>query len=142
MITVIMKDGTEVLVTEGNELVPYSEYGPNDIMVAIYRRDIQAWTLGRLMSLRAGDFFRKLEMPESAEYAFLVTKAPRASTSSFSMSRRKELVQATIQLEGITLVQLSKLPPVLARRLLNGPEDKREVISSHTRLLLENETTS
>ena len=142
MITVIMKDGTEVLVGDGKELVPYSEYGPNDLLVAIYRRDIQAWTMGRLMSLREGDFFRKLDMPESAEHAFLVTKAPRASTTSFSWSRRKELHESTIHMEGVTLVQLSKLPPVLARRLLNGPDNKQEVITSHTRLLLENGTTS
>jgi hypothetical protein len=138
MITVIMKDGTEVLVKGENEIVPYSEHGPNDLLVAIYRRDVQAWTIGRLMSLREGDFFRKLDMPESAEHAFLVTKAPRASITSFSWARRKNANEATVHLEGVTLVQLSKLPPVQARRLLEGPRANQEVITSHTRLLLEN----
>ena len=136
MITVILKDGTEVTVNEGNELVPYSPHGKYDLMVAIYRRDVQAWTMGRMTSMRVGDFFRKLDMPESADHAFLVTKAP--VVRGWGRQEGYAVKDPDIVLEGVTLMQLSKLPPVQARRLIEGPKANQEVITSHTRLLLEN----
>lgn len=132
MITVILEDGTEVPVAETNALVPVSPYGKDDKMVAIYRTRERVWVLDYLSTLRAGDCFRKLDQPETESTVFVVTKAPRLiQVSSLGFLRGW-----SIHMEGLTLMQLSALPTVQARRLLGAP-DNREVTTSHTRLLLE-----
>ncbi len=136
MITVILKDGTEVSVGDGNELVPYSPNGKFDVMVAVYRRAERYWTMDRLSTLRVGDFFRKLDVPDSKDTAFLVTKAPYVSPN------RSYPGSPTIHLEGLTLVQLSSLPEPVAYRLLSAPLSAAPVLTTHNRLLLETDIKS
>lgn len=133
MITVILEDGTEVPVTETNALVPVSPYGQDDKLVAIYRMPERVWTLGFLSTLAVGDCFRKLDQPETESTVFVVMKAPRM----FKVNVLGVFRGWSIHMEGLTITQLSALPTAHARKLLGAP-DNREVITSHTRLLLEN----
>ena len=130
MITVILKDGTEVPVNKGGALLPVSPHGEHDLLVSIYRSDQRVWTLGFLTTLRPGDFFRKLSAPDRDESAFLVTKRPRV----FQPPRKG--CPPAVHMEGLSLVQLSSLPPAVARLTL-AKSMNTEVLTSHNRLLLE-----
>lgn len=125
MITVIDKDGTEMLIGDSN-LPAISSNGPNDIMVAIYRSDVRVWTFGPLTSLRPRDCFRKLDVAESNDEVFVVVTPPRLHKNFRG--------PPSVYLTGLSLAKLSHLLPPLPAL---PSAAKVPVLSSHARLLLE-----
>lgn len=126
MITVIDKDGTEIPISSSNVPALVTN-GPNDILVAIFRREERVWVLGPLSSLRKGDCFRKLSTSDKDEAVYGVVTPP-------TMHRNGKGQPPTIYLTGLELTKLSHLLPALPKQL---PGYNRPMLSSHTTLLLE-----
>jgi len=107
MITVILSDGTEVPVSDGQVPATYTPYGEDDKLLAIYRMPEKYWVLGHLSTLKVGDCFRKLDAPNSSKDVYVVTRKPRAHMVSVSDPSRERW---SFFLEGLTLDHLSNLP--------------------------------
>lgn len=127
MLTVIEKDGTEVVI--GDRSAPaLIRHGKNDLTVVIYRYDLSAWVLGPLTSLRKGDCFRKLDTAESNDKVYLVTRDPVLHKN------RLEPDAPTVYFHGLDVRRLTDLPPAKQVQL---PGYSKPMLSSHNRLLLD-----
>lgn len=135
MITVILKDGTEVPINDPSLPAMVSPHGVHDKVVAIFRIDTKEWTLGFLTSLRVGDAFRYLNKPEKDEEVFVVTKKPRihnhTSSNYWGSIRHKD---PDIYLEGVSMSTISALPPASQSRILYTITGK-QVLTAPNRLL-------
>jgi len=139
MISVILKDGSEVVLSSDNPVARISPYGVYDKNVFIYRARTKSWELGLLTSLHPGDAFRNINQSSRDETVYFVTETPRVvHHPNLWLGRQKD---PDILIKGLIVGKVSSILKESPPAVLTTPAQHRQLPNpKFNNLLIEDAT--